>query len=227
MYGIYWDETNTALLLEYFETDRNMFRVAERITERLQAKVHPRHIYVRLSELGLVEPVGTHWPDEWTEHLKSIYRDKSSAKIADEMTEKFIYPFTKNTIIGRMTRLGLKRQPPVKQLTKEKSDGARRNRSSLPRVTRPRKLEGPPPVEVGDGIPMSDLEFPITRCRWPVGHNGHEMTCCGHQVAEQKSYCPYHFHRSLQHERPRTRPRKANRLGFHPWQLSRFGSQAF
>ena len=116
-------------------------------------------------------------------------RGFTSREIAQKLAREFDYPFTRNSIIGKMHRLCL--PPRVKPITqpkpkkvyarKRKRKGAGPERIVMPKVQQPREAGGP--------ITIYQLGF--GDCRFPLGN--FPFTFCGREQLEGSSYCPEHF----------------------------------
>lgn len=183
----------------------------------------PRHAYQVLSGMGLLKPMPALWPEDWDNELRAVHDEMPASKVADHMTEKFGFPFTKNNVIARLNRLKLKRttgsrctpRRADRGIPKPKRPRIRRQTNNLPKAPRRAPMPPEPDPIGGSGVPLSELGFPVTQCRWPTGRDHNGMLCCGHAVREKTSYCEYHHRIGTKYEDPDSRPRKTNWVGRH------------
>jgi GcrA cell cycle regulator len=147
------------------------------------------------------------WTPERIEQLKRGFdAGRSCAQIAGEIG------VTRNAVIGKMNRMGLKRP---KDVLREQLARARAERGKTPksagRISRKRmrehivaqqampalKFSDPPPsidiVPINDGRGRSLLELGPWDCRWPSGTPGAEDFCyCGRESLDGYPYCLGH-----------------------------------
>jgi hypothetical protein len=117
-------------------------------------------------------------------------RGFTSREIAQKLGREFDFPFTRNSIIGKMHRLCL--PPRVKPITQPKpkkvyarrkrKQGAGPGRIIMQKVQQPR-------ADVGEPITIYQLGF--GDCRYPLGN--YPYVYCGREQQEGSSYCPEHF----------------------------------
>lgn len=200
----FWTAEQQDATVEMHTKGRSVFEIAPIVHKT------PRQVHDALALLGLVEPMPTHWPDAWDAELKAIYNEMTTQKAADHLSEKFHLPFTKNAIIGRMNRLGLRRTI-IRKPKEEKPKAPKPPKRQ--KVVKVRKVVAPVEPIGGTGIPLSEMTFPITQCRWPTGRGVNGMLCCGQPTADKKSYCEYHNSIAVMDENTRSRPRKTDRMG--------------
>lgn len=132
------------------------------------------------------------WSDERAEQLEKLWDAQLSA---GEIAK--IMGVTRNTICGKIHRMGLKR--PFKKKTARKAKKvARPSDSALvkkPRrpVVKPEPYVVQPPAAVEPrNIDLIDLRS--NDCRFPYGgDNGEPITFCGHPKAPGTSWCAAHF----------------------------------
>lgn len=161
----------------------------------------------------------TIWTEERVERLKELWMSGLSAtRVAKELGG-----VSRNAVIGKVHRLGLKRD------AASHSQAARASRPA-----RPAPAPGRPPAAARRGRqalalkPQAETQTraapetkavahlaaeekgritdirDLTRdtCRWPVGHPGEEgFAFCGDQVRDGASYCPHHCSIAYQSER--------------------------
>ncbi|NTG94233.1 GcrA family cell cycle regulator [Rhizobium rhizogenes] len=139
------------------------------------------------------------WTDERIESLKTLHAEGLSAsKIAARLGG-----VSRNAVIGKVVRLGL---GPLQGNHQVKSKvaivRAPRSRKAKPDPVKISELQefmdrAPPPVveaipkPVSLGLKLLELSDFIRECRWPEGERA-DITFCGHDVVEGKSWCPYH-----------------------------------
>jgi len=167
----------------------------------------------------------TPWTKEEEAALAKMYESTrlSFAQMATRINLQFRNSRSRNALIGKINRLGM-----------------RDLRPAMPRGTndhvRPRKPQSPPPKPVGnseiksvpvlgtitstlfacepieevprDGILIAELNH--TTCRWPLGPTLQKppYEYCGRRVLDGRSWCTVHHARSRQEPKPRT-PRYA------------------
>lgn len=141
--------------------------------------------------------------------------DLSAQDIANKLNEEFGSRLTRNTIIGKLRRLGV----PLK-FAKGAYEGPRKTYTSNRKVTvRPPKLPKPkvakvlamltypvPDLAAADSMaenPVSLFDVKEGQCRWVIGESK-EMMFCGNAVVPIKGYhswCPAHCMIGLHHGR--------------------------
>lgn len=130
----------------------------------------------------------TAWTPELIEQLKGYFWNKKSASQIGELLG-----FTRNAIIGKLFRLGLRRSP-------EDLHRARANRKSLtPRVVSFRRAIAAAEssfVPSEDVPPLPPLNIPLvdttrSQCKFIAGYDG---LCCGHPTIGG-SWCAHHHAR--------------------------------
>lgn len=125
------------------------------------------------------------WTDERIDILKQLWeKGLSASQIAEELGG-----VTRNAVIGKAHRLGLKSRPsPVK------AGGAKKAAAAAPKkpkvVTKPKR------------VTLLDLSDKI--CKWPHGHPGEEdFHFCGKPVQAGFPYCSEHCAVAYQAQLPR------------------------
>ncbi len=152
----------------------------------------------------MVNPGTSSWTIEQEELLEKLWAEGISA---EAISRRFARKFTRNAIIGKVHRMGLKkRKKPTRYFGKRNSPGgnagprppAGRTNTSVDKSapTHHRKARSlttlsrdPPPFQ---RIRLTELDY--TRCRWPIGNVGDDdFGFCGRRKpADSKPYCPYH-----------------------------------
>ena len=139
------------------------------------------------------------WTDRLVARFKVLLEQfprLSYSQIADQLTEEFGIPLTKNSCIGYGRRIGVpKRQPPVRTPRVRLARRAR-PRPRLPGPPKPRvpKLHLPKPVEPPPPRQFEKLliwQLGSGECRWPVNDDS-PFLFCGRPQLENCSYCLPH-----------------------------------
>jgi GcrA cell cycle regulator len=142
------------------------------------------------------------WPQERKELVKRLWLEGYSAsQIAAE-----IGGFTRNAIIGVVTRLGLQRGADVVRKVRvklETRERVRRVRTRQPPTIPAPKVVPSQPVKVE---PVTIWQLNSTTCRWPLGEFGEPVVLfCGAMPVEGVAYCPEHCRTAFQPALPRLR----------------------
>ena len=130
----------------------------------------------------------TPWTTERITKLKEICTQGSMQWVAETLSRETGHKFTRNGIIGKMNRLGLKGQPAPKYRPKAKP------------ALKPAPLMRPqPPMTI---IPqrqaisplsflyLTIMELEAEQCRYPQGDD--PVLYCGQAQQEGSSYCAFH-----------------------------------
>lgn len=136
------------------------------------------------------------WSDDRIELLKQLWeKGLSASQIAEELGQGV----TRNAVIGKAHRLGLKSRPsPVK--------------ADVPKKAAPQQKPKPKPAAKPQRVTLLDLSDKI--CKWPHGHPGEEdFHFCGKSVQPGFPYCPEHCAVAYQAQLPRRDRRPMPPLG--------------
>jgi len=143
------------------------------------------------------------WDEAAIEKLTQMVAGKmSSGQIARELG------ITRNSVIGKIHRLGLILAGSTGRAAQEQGLAVARPRRARPvtvpvlRIARAVRL---PPVEPahGDASPMF-LDLRRTSCRWPVGDaTGAAQRFCGATADDLRPYCPWHAAKAIDPNRNR------------------------
>lgn len=128
------------------------------------------------------------WTDDRIGKLKELWdKGLSASQIAGELGD-----VTRNAVIGKAHRLGLKSRPsPVK------------SESAKPKEAAPK----PQPKQTEKRIALLDLTE--RTCKWPIGHPGDpDFHFCGDASEPGVPYCPPHCAMAYQAQTPRRDRRK-------------------
>lgn len=149
----------------------------------------------------------TPWDNHRTEELKRMWMDGMSAsQIADRLGGGI----SRNSVIGKLHRLGLQKPNNSKPIYRKKPSKQKRvphgikfgvPRSPLSLPVEPVKMGPEPVVPEEQRRGVADLHE--DQCRWPIGEPGKAgfHFCNGEKISGQ-SYCLHHLMRSY-HERER------------------------
>jgi GcrA cell cycle regulator len=126
------------------------------------------------------------------------------------LNAKYGTAFTRNSLIGRASRLGgftprpklTPEEREARRLAREARHNAKRRQARQAHGVKPRRVTPKPEREITvlrcAGIePLNISLFDLTSktCRWPYGEGPY--TFCGHHPSEGSPYCAPHFHLSL------------------------------
>lgn len=124
----------------------------------------------------------------WTEELEKKASDMWLAGFSASVIGSKL-GFGRGAIMGKLFRLGVLKRRTVGTRVKMERGGVV-PRVVVPRVHRP--IQDPSEPEPKH---LTFMDVGPRHCRWPYGHK--DYTFCGHEVAENGPYCPYHHTRSL------------------------------
>lgn len=141
-----------------------------------------------------------HWKPEWDEVLKTLLaQNKSCADVAAEISAIFGISVSRNAVIGRGHRLGVK--------SNLRSGDGRRIAAVAPTPKPPPRPPKPQHVPVqfacdDAGLRVADvaplnlrlLDLKPLQCRWPYGDGSDRdpYRFCGHPMFDGSSYCIHH-----------------------------------
>jgi GcrA cell cycle regulator len=145
------------------------------------------------------------WTDERIELLKKLWdQGLSASQIADQLA----MGVTRNAVIGKAHRLGLKSRPspvkteasaPAKAAKEAAATAAPAAPSAAPAPAAPKKAKVPAKPQ---RVTLLDLSDKI--CKWPIGHPGDEdFHFCGKPVNPGTPYCAEHCAQAYQAQLPR------------------------
>ncbi len=134
------------------------------------------------------------WTDERIELLKSCFdAGLSCREIADRIG------VSRNAVIGKISRLNLKREKAIGPLRKDAARGSPRRsglrfrRQFLRAVATSEAVEADAEAPVHNGHTCSLFELSAATCRWPISTPGADDFCfCGNPPVEGLPYCPGH-----------------------------------
>ena len=162
------------------------------------------------------------WGDEANvEKLKKLYAE---GKSNGQISKAFGGAVSRNAIIGKVNRLGLKRggeymrEQSAKQTAKRQAAIAREEKKRLalkiapaaaPSTIRPPTPPSEPP-KPPKALMLTLVELKAGQCKWPIGDD-RPQRFCGLAKADDR-YCAFHARESLPKERRDKPPLKATEL---------------
>lgn len=151
------------------------------------------------------------WDDTNIETLKGLWLEgKSAAFCAYQLNQQYGTTFSRNAVIGKLHRMGLKRgdlvsscttrwiQKPRTPKTKQARRATYEAVAMARRVgSRDERVDAPLPEEKGPAVvvspnPVSFSERAFGQCAAPVSGSGFDMIVCGNECQGGQSYCPGH-----------------------------------
>lgn len=128
------------------------------------------------------------WTEERVQQLRKLHEEGLSCSLIG-----IELGLTRNAVIGKLARLGLKSAPKVVRDNRQR--GATRKADPTRFRSRPRTDAELPRLAVADVVPLhlSLDDLRPTTCRYPYGDRAY--TYCGHPTAGAgMSYCAPHHH---------------------------------
>lgn len=164
------------------------------------------------------------------EKLKRLYAE---GKTHGQIAKEFGGAVSRNAIIGKVARLGLKRSDAhaiaetARLTAKRQAATAREEKKALAlkiaSSTAPTQPVAPTPPKEPPRPPkalmLTLVELGARQCKWPIGDDRPQRFCGMAQAVEGKPYCAFHAREALPKERRDAPPRKAGDLAR---QLRRF-----
>ena len=156
------------------------------------------------------------WTEECIASMKLLFGDGLSAsQIAEKLNRDFNALFSRNAVIGKLHRCGLRRAEGSILLRKPrpKREGPKRHyKKRAVRWTPQTGIEPvkPPDTEIEIAMTHADEDIPLKQrkslwqlteatCRWPVGDPGTEgFFFCGAESVQGMPYCVAHLRRAYQ-----------------------------
>lgn len=156
-------------------------------------------VRARMSLLGLKSM--RRRPDAWPAERDELLRQLWAAGLSGRQIAERIPGFTRNAILGRVDRLGLKGGSRAEETRKQKNAPCAVERRAAPKkgMTRfgnqsiPKSaipMEMPAPERRADGA-VTLLERAPNQCGWPVNDGG-PFLFCGTAKSGHKRYCDAH-----------------------------------
>lgn len=147
------------------------------------------------------------WTDELAQKAKAMWIDGASAKVISEAIGTPDNYFTRNAVIGKLTRMGVMgdggthQKRPVKLSAAGRMPKAKRMRGAKPQQTR-RYERGstpcaPTPLPVEEPVTKVAvlwLKMGYRHCRWPMNDVNpiERHIVCGETAPDARSYCEFH-----------------------------------
>ena len=165
------------------------------------------------------------WTDERIDQLKQLWE---KGLTASQIADKLAGGISRNAVIGKAHRLGLKARPsPVKSGEgMPMAEAAAEVRPAAAAATpvaeapRPKPVAARPaaPVATGGSGKTSLLDLSDKICKWPIGHPGEpDFHFCGKPAQPTFPYCGEHCAVAYQAQLPRRdRPGGGGRPPFPP-----------
>lgn len=134
----------------------------------------------------------TPWTEDRMAYAAKMWRDgKSASEIALALNKSFGVLLTRNSVIGKLHRMGVMQKRTKRPVTLQKEQ---HNRGE--RIVVIRKPAGKPPVV---RIPLPDIQTPHAgpwqqrrsgQCTWPIATDDGTFSCCS--PIERGSFCGPH-----------------------------------
>jgi GcrA cell cycle regulator len=132
------------------------------------------------------------WSDARTDRLRVLFEaGRSAAEIAVDLGGGI----TRNAVIGKLHRIGLRKDKKPKVARRPRDRVFRPRQPATPAIARQRVEE---PVYCDDYVPPAEqrrslLELDGTNCHWPIGHPGEpDFHFCGGEAFGPGPYCAHH-----------------------------------
>lgn len=148
------------------------------------------------------------WTDERVAFLrKRIAEGVGPSAIARELRGHNLIP-TRNAVLGKLRRLGLRVGAPIKA---ERTRQSRKAQGKVQRAPKPRppaqapRCSALPPLMLAGGKTIGILDVDDSMCRYPVGDPAKsDFAFCGRRPSGERPYCIDHVR--LCYEKPRKSP---------------------
>lgn len=145
--------------------------------------------------------VAPKWTPDLADKIQRLWTVSklSATEIADVLSREDRVSFSRNSVIGKLHRLGLTR-PKTERSPRDPSHRPRMKSASVmlkrieSRRTNRKTLTVAPACEEAF-LDITLIELTRETCRWPRGgeRNALETTFCGQKPLGDHPYCPYHF----------------------------------
>lgn len=123
-----------------------------------------------------------------------IAQGQTTSMIARFLTQSLHCKVTRNAVIGKALRLGLRTNAPQRVVVS--APKARRQRPKVKpvaRVKKPREAAKPEPMpkarEIVRANPVPFLDRAHNQCSFPISGEGASMICCGNAVTRGHIFC--------------------------------------
>ena len=130
------------------------------------------------------------WTDISVAKLRKLAEKNYSAR---EIAQMLGPEFSRNSVIGKMHRMGLSRGLTPRLPNREPEKAVKRTPPPLeikPKISKP-VLELPT-LDIDTSNVVSFMELKARMCRYPVSGEGFETKFCGNRTSEDRSWCDDH-----------------------------------
>lgn len=136
------------------------------------------------------------WPQDQTDTLLRLWEDgRTSGQIAQRMG------ITRNQVMGKAHRLGLKHERIVKQAVNYTPRVSKPKPvvNFMLRVPKPKGKKPPTPLKAQDKTshPIPFLNADHTTCKWPLWSGPRTGLVCGATPIPTKPYCAFHYDKAF------------------------------
>lgn len=130
------------------------------------------------------------WTDDSVRRLLSLWDERLSAA---QIAAKLGPGFTRNAVVGKLFRLGVRRSDEQRHEDQSRGAQAAGRRQAVMRRGPPMIPVPPAPPRLCSVVPelVRMTELRSTACRWPYGE-AEEMRFCGRPKTASGSYCREH-----------------------------------
>ena len=142
------------------------------------------------------------WTDDRIAQLQKLWdQGLSASQIAAELGEGV----TRNAVIGKAHRLGLKSRPSPVKTDQPKAKAPAKSENPAPAKAKPAPKPAAPKSKL---VTLLDLTERV--CKWPIGHPGDEdFHFCGAPSEAGHPYCAKHCAEAYQAQAPRRDRKRA------------------
>ena len=137
----------------------------------------------------------------WTEpviaDLKKLHKEHySSSEIATRLNARYRTSFSRNAVIGKLHRLGIKDNGTGYRNGRTRKRGPKKKVMNLSMRIKQKFVEAakplPKPVTIGNAVSVTLDELQSFHCRYPVHDQNEPAKFCGATRQSDSSYCPDH-----------------------------------
>ena len=141
------------------------------------------------------------WPVELETKLRKLWAEELTA---EQIAAKLGLSVTRNSVLGKLFRLGLLKKRPDGYKTRKPKEP--RKTVLVPKISKPsipilfpQKLRTSVPLGPPKSKFLSVLQLTNSTCRWPIGDPQHsDFHFCGHEPRDSSPYCAYHANKATQ-----------------------------
>lgn len=214
-----WTNAAKQRLIDLWHQDLNFAEIARRLNVEFGRHWERCNIFRKAERLGLKrerETLNYIWKPELVARLKELWADPtlSATKIAARINREFNTTFTRSSVLGTVSRLGLQKRsnghtidPEIRRQRRLESGRQyyKKNRQRICGQMRARHAEliaryASPSID-DSAIPQEQrktiMQLTAQTCRWPVGEvGGPGFFFCGGTVESDRPYCSGHCRRA-------------------------------